>query len=107
LVVLRNWAKLNCSFEVQVGYSKEVISRGKYAEVLEDYRPFSEEEEALFNESAEFAYKTFRNRAAISRKMKADEMQELAQGRVWSGHRAQEHRCGLLLLAVLCPSRGR
>jgi protease IV len=91
------------SDKVQVGYSKEVISRGKFAEVLEDYRPFSQEEEALFNESAEFAYETFRNRAAMSRKMEADEMQELAQGRVWSGHRAQEHRCVLSLLQLHFP----
>ena len=78
---------------LQVGYGKEVISRGKFAELLQDYRPFNDDERQFFDESAQFAYESFRDRAAQSRGMEPAEMQELAQGRVWSGHRALENKC--------------
>lgn len=78
---------------MQVGYGKEVISRGKFAELLQDYRPFNEDEKQFFDESAQFAYESFRDRAAESRGMAPEEMQELAQGRVWSGHRALGNKC--------------
>ncbi|KAK9824686.1 hypothetical protein WJX72_012391 [[Myrmecia] bisecta] len=72
----------------KVGYSKEVISRGKYAELLNDSRPFTEEEEQYFSASAQFAYESFRDKAAHSRGMAVEDMQKVAQGRVWSGQRA-------------------
>jgi protease-4 len=57
-------------------YNKELLSRGRYAEFLSaDNRPFTKDEEALFNESAEFAYKSFRNKAAESRNMAVEDMQ--------------------------------
>jgi hypothetical protein len=92
-----------CSPRVQVGYSKEVISRGQFAELLQDYRPFNDGEAAYFGEIAEFAYKSFRNRAAESRGMTPEEMQELAQGRVWSGRRAHGHRCDLAHKTIEAP----
>eukprot|EP00884_Botryococcus_braunii_P012891 jgi/Botrbrau1/21602/Bobra.43_1s0010.2 len=72
----------------RVGYAKTFISKGKYAELLVDNRPFSDEELQLFDQNAEYAYETFRNKAAESRKMSVESMQDVAQGRVWSGQRA-------------------
>lgn len=60
-------------------YTKEVISRGRYAELLTDQRPFSEDEAALFDASATNAYESFRNKAAASRGMTPDQMQTFAQ----------------------------
>lgn len=77
----------------QVGYGKEVLSRGRFAELLQDNRPLSQDESAYFDRSAEFAYASFRDKAAASRGMEIDEMQELAQGRVWSGMRAASKGC--------------
>ena len=53
----------------RAGFSKEIISRGKFAELNADNRSFTEEEEDYFAKSAMHAYKTFRDKAALSRKM--------------------------------------
>ena len=72
----------------KAGYNKETLSKGKYAELLLDSRTFNETEAELFNASAQHAYEQFRNKAASSRGMDVESMQEVAQGRVWSGKRA-------------------
>ncbi|KAL8216073.1 hypothetical protein R6Q57_022910 [Mikania cordata] len=73
----------------RIGFNKEVISRGRFAELTAaDQRPFRPDEEKLFEESAQNAYKQFRNKAAFSRSMSVDKMEEIAQGRVWSGNDA-------------------
>ncbi|KAM0019012.1 putative peptidase S49, ClpP/crotonase-like domain superfamily [Helianthus debilis subsp. tardiflorus] len=73
----------------RIGFNKEVISRGRFAELTAaDQRPFRPDEEKLFAESAQNAYKQFRNKAAFSRSMSVDKMEEFAQGRVWSGNDA-------------------
>jgi len=72
----------------KVGYTKELISRGRFAELLADNRAFNSEEARLFEEAARHAYESFRNKAAESRGMSVDAMQEVAQGRVWTGKQA-------------------
>jgi len=74
----------------KVGFTKETISRGKFAELDADERGFTEEEEQYFQSSAQYAYESFRNKAALSRQMSAEAMEAVAQGRVWSGRRALE-----------------
>lgn len=73
-----------------------LISEGKYAQLLADNRPFTSEEAALFDDAAQFAYQSFRNRAAESRGMDIEAMQAVAQGRVWSGMQASQ-----VLLTIL------
>jgi hypothetical protein len=51
----------------RAGFTKEFISRGKYAELNADNRSFTPEEEDYFAKSAMHAYKTFRDKAALSR----------------------------------------
>ncbi|KAF8059999.1 hypothetical protein HT031_004937 [Scenedesmus sp. PABB004] len=76
----------------RVGYAKTLLSRGKFAEFLAaDNRSFTPEEAALFEESAQHAYRSFRDKAAASRGMAVDDMQAVAQGRVWTGTRALGH----------------
>ena len=82
---------------------KETLSKGRYAELLTDNRSFTEDEDAYFTKLADYAYTSFRDKAAKSRGLTPDQMQEyaqvryqlsftafteLAQGRVWSGTRA-------------------
>ncbi|GAQ82938.1 hypothetical protein KFL_001300010 [Klebsormidium nitens] len=74
----------------RAGFSKEIISRGKFAELNADNRSFTEEEEDYFAKSAMHAYKTFRDKAALSRKMSIEQLEEVAQGRVWTGKQALE-----------------
>lgn len=73
----------------RIGYNKEVISRGKYAELFAaEQRPLRPDEAELLKKSAENAYQQFRDKAAFSRSMTVDQMEEVAQGRVWSGNDA-------------------
>ncbi len=72
----------------KVGYNKETLSKGKYAQLFLDSRPQNQEESDLFDSSAQHAYESFRNKAASSRGMDIEALQEVAQGRVWSGKRA-------------------
>ncbi|MED6194097.1 hypothetical protein PIB30_025344 [Stylosanthes scabra] len=73
----------------KIGFNKEIISRGRYAEVLAaEQRPFRPDEAELFAKSAQHAYKQFRDKAALSRSMTVDKMEEVAQGRVWTGNDA-------------------
>lgn len=84
-------AKFNLEeFYKTIGYTKETLSKGKLAELDADQRGFTPEEEEYFASSAQYAYESFRNKAAASRNMSNDAMQEVAQGRVWSGKRALE-----------------
>lgn len=53
-----------------------------------DNRSFTEDEDAYFSEIAEYAYTSFRDKAALSRGVDPEEMQKVAQGRVWTGTRA-------------------
>ena len=75
----------------KVGYKKEILSRGRLAELDADNRPFTEEEQADFSAAALHAYESFRNKAALSRGMEPEEMEQFAQGRVWTGQSALEH----------------
>ncbi|TMW99818.1 hypothetical protein EJD97_001916 [Solanum chilense] len=73
----------------KIGFNKETISRGRYAELTAaEQRPFRPEEAELFAKSAQHAYTQFRDKAALSRSMTVDKMEEVAQGRVWTGKAA-------------------
>ncbi|KAJ4972659.1 hypothetical protein NE237_005833 [Protea cynaroides] len=70
----------------RIGFNKDIISRGKYAELTAaEQRPFRPDEAELFAKSAQNAYVQFRDKAAFSRSMTVDQMEEFAQGRVWTG----------------------
>ncbi|KAG6587615.1 Serine protease SPPA, chloroplastic, partial [Cucurbita argyrosperma subsp. sororia] len=76
----------------KIGFNKEIISRGRFAELLAaEQRPFRPDEAELFAKSAQNAYKQFRDKAAFSRSMTVDEMEKVAQGRVWTGKLAASH----------------
>lgn len=73
----------------KIGFNKEIISSGRYAELTAaEQRPFRPDEAELFAKSAQNAYKQFRDKAASSRSMTVDKMEEFAQGRVWTGNDA-------------------
>lgn len=55
------------------------LSARRYAEVLQESRGFTDEEEALFDRGAQRAYEEFRNKAAESRKMTPEQIEEFAQ----------------------------
>lgn len=75
----------------KIGYTKENISIGsKYAELLVDNRPFTEEEDEYYRDGAFQAYRKFVSKAAKSRGKTYEEMHAVAQGRVWTGSQAKQ-----------------
>eukprot|EP01035_Chromulina_nebulosa_P021366 gene21366-27679_t len=82
-------SKFNAAeFNKKIGLNVETISRGRYAEVLSTSRAFTEEEEKYFESGAWQAYESFITKAASSRNMTVEAMNQVAQGRVWTGRQA-------------------
>lgn len=92
----------------KLGFGSETISRGRYAEVLSSSRGFTQDEADYFEAGAWKAYLSFTTKAAMSRGMSRDAMQEVAQGRVWTGRQALRRglvdRIGGLWAAVRAAS---
>merc|ERR1712003_373763 len=74
----------------KIGYNTEAVSKGKYAELNTSSRAFEDFEYEYFSAGAQNAYESFRDKAAFSRKMSKESMEEVAQGRVWTGQDAHE-----------------
>ncbi|CAI9113400.1 OLC1v1013996C1 [Oldenlandia corymbosa var. corymbosa] len=73
----------------KIGFNKEIISRGRFSELFAaNQRPFRSDEAELFAKLAQNLYDQFRDNAAVSRSMPVEKMEEVAQGRVWTGNDA-------------------
>lgn len=93
----------------KIGLNTETLSIGRYAEILSSSRGFTDDENAYFEEGAWKAYTSFITKAAASRNMTVEDMNEVAQGRVWTGRQALERNLvdelGGLWKALLIASR--
>jgi protease-4 len=69
----------------KLGISKEVLKRGKFADIDSDFQALSPAGRAKLRESLEFIYEGFLKRVADGRKLKRDDVHARAQGRVWIG----------------------
>jgi protease IV len=74
----------------KLGIHTYPMGRGKHATIMASLRPWSDDEKALIRGHMEAIYSTFVGRVAAGRKMTADQVKPLAQGRVWTGTRAKE-----------------
>ncbi|CAI0544037.1 unnamed protein product [Linum tenue] len=75
----------------RIGYSNHVVSKGKYAEYhTAGHRALRPEEKQLLEDITKHWYKIFREKAAISRSMSIEEMEKVAQGRIYHGSHAVE-----------------
>lgn len=73
----------------KLGLNVEVISRGKYSRVDSVAGGYSPEERARIRESIEDFYQKFLSKVAEARKMTPEQVDKLAQGRVWTGNQAK------------------
>merc|ERR1712176_497193 len=73
----------------KIGFNSEAVSKGKFAELNTSSRAFEDFEEDYFKAGAQKAYESFRDKAAFSRNMDIESMEEVAQGRVWTGEDAK------------------
>jgi protease-4 len=77
------------SFE-KLGANIEAVSRGKQAEMYSSDRRFSAEERKKIEESMQAVYDQFVERTAAARHMSPEKVDEVAQGRVWTGEQAKQ-----------------
>ena len=75
----------------KIGINKEILLRGQHADVFSAYRPWSDEERARIRELMESFYKDFVTKVDQSRHKSYDEVDAIAQGRVWTGAEAHHH----------------
>lgn len=72
------------------GISWDVVKTGKYADSQTISRPKTSEELSIYQSSVNRIYYQFVGKVAESRKLSQNKVQEIAQGRVWSGLAAKQ-----------------
>jgi protease-4 len=71
------------------GANIEATSSGKHAEIYSPDRRFTPEERKKIEESMQVVYDQFIERTAAARHMAPEKVDEIAQGRVWTGEQAK------------------
>jgi len=74
----------------KLGANIESVSRGKQAEMYSSDRRFSPDERKKIAESMQSVYDQFVERTAAARHMPPEKVDEVAQGRVWTGEQARQ-----------------
>jgi protease-4 len=82
-------------FDVQklannVGLTFDGVKTGVFADAITITRPKTEAELAVFQNMVDWIYGEFVTKVADARKLKREVVQEIAQGRVWSGAEAKK-----------------
>ena len=72
----------------KIGVSKEILTRGKFAAIDSDYRGYSAAERDKLRQELEVFYRNFVQKVADARGREWDEIDQIAQGRVWVGSQA-------------------
>jgi protease-4 len=85
------WGKLNLrGFYDKLGIRKEILTRGRNAAIDSTYAPMTPEGRAKLQQGLEEFYQGFVSKVAESRRRKYEQVEPLAQGRVWLGSQARE-----------------
>jgi protease IV len=78
----------------KIGVTKDLLTRGPYAAIDSDYTSLSDLEKQKLHEGIAATYKSFVTKVATARKKTYDQIDPIAQGRVWMG--AQAGKNGLV-----------
>ncbi len=73
----------------KLGVNKNILKRGQFADIDTDYAPLNDTQRAKLQAEIEVFYRGFVERVSEARKRKYDEVEPLAQGRVWTGAQAK------------------
>lgn len=73
----------------RLGLTFDTVKTGKFADATTVVRPKTDEELAIFQHYIDWIYDQFIGKVAESRKLARATVQEIAQGRVWSGAEAK------------------
>jgi len=72
-------------FNDKLGINYDGVKIGEFADLGAIYRPLTEKEQAIIQESVDQTYETFITRVAQGRGITKAEVDSIGQGRVWSG----------------------
>ena len=72
----------------KLGLTFDTVKTGRFADAATVTRPKTPEELALFQDSVDWVYDQFISKVAAGRKLDRSVVEEIAQGRVWSGQEA-------------------
>lgn len=72
----------------KLGLTFDTVKTGRFADALSVTRPKTREEMALVQESVDWVYDQFIGKVAEARELERATVEEIAQGRVWSGAEA-------------------
>lgn len=75
----------------KIGFKKELLTRGKYADIDSEAKPLTPDERTKLHDEIEVFYRGFVQRVADGRKRSYDQVEPLAQGRVWLGSQAKQN----------------
>ena len=75
-------------FKNKLGVTFDGVKTAPYADLGAIYRPMNENEKKFVQQSIDEIYLGFKQRVADGRKKSVDDVDSIAQGRVWSGNRA-------------------
>lgn len=75
----------------KLGVTKDLLTRGRFAAIDSDYQPLSEAARQKLQNDIEVFYKSFVEKVAKARKRPYDQVEALAQGRVWLGSQARQN----------------
>lgn len=78
-------------FYNKLGIQKDILQRGKYADIDSDYTTLSEAGKQKLHEGIQTTYHSFVSKVAGARKKPYDQIDSLAQGRVWMGAQARQN----------------
>lgn len=72
------------------GVTFDAVKTGKFADAITISRPKTEAEMQVYQRMVDWIYGEFIGKVAEARKLKREDVQEIAQGRVWSGTEAKK-----------------
>ncbi len=75
----------------KLGITKNLIERGKHADIDSDYTPLTADEQELLRKGIDENYRDFVTKVATARHKTFDQIEPVAQGRVWIGSDAMSH----------------
>ncbi len=75
----------------KLGIQEDILTRGKMADMDSWYQPLSDAEHQKLHEAIQTTYQSFVSKVASARRKSYDQIDPLAQGRVWMGQQAREN----------------
>jgi len=75
-------------FDSKLGITFDGVKSGKFSDFASGLRPLNMDEKNILQKQVDFVYSTFVNNVATGRQMSFDEVNNIGQGRIWSGLQA-------------------